>query len=52
MSYKDPFLPSLLNLHSVFHVSQLHNYVLDPLHLIQMDVVQVRENLIVYVSSF
>ncbi|XP_050885350.1 uncharacterized protein LOC127090307 [Lathyrus oleraceus] len=40
-------LPSLLeNLHDVFHVSQLWKYILDPSHVIHMDDVHVRDNLI------
>ncbi|XP_050918500.1 uncharacterized protein LOC127135920 [Lathyrus oleraceus] len=35
------------NLYDVFHVSQLRKYVLDPSHVIPMDDVQVRDNLIV-----
>ncbi|XP_027368286.1 uncharacterized protein LOC113874254 [Abrus precatorius] len=39
-------LPSnLSNLHMVFHVSQLRQYVLDPSHVIDLNPVQVRENL-------
>ena len=37
--------PSLSNLHSVFHVSQLRKYVHDPSHIIDLDDVQVKENL-------
>lgn len=40
-------LPSLSNLHVVFHVSQLRKYIPDPSHIIQMDDVQVQDNLIV-----
>ena len=39
--------PHLLNLHDVFHVSQLRKYVPDPSHVIQSDDVQVRDNLTV-----
>ena len=39
--------PNLLNLHDVFHVSQLRKYVPDPSHVILMDEVEVRENLMV-----
>lgn len=41
------FPQSLSNLHDVFHVSQLQKYVHDPSHVIQMDGVYVRNNLIV-----
>ena len=37
--------PSLSNLHSVFHISQLIKYVHDPSHVIELDNVQVKENL-------
>jgi hypothetical protein len=36
---------SLLNLRSVFHVSQLRKYVYDPSHVIQVDDFEVRDNL-------
>lgn len=42
--------PSLLNLYSVFHLSQLQKYVSDEFHVIQMDDVQVRDNLTVEAS--
>jgi len=41
------FTAVILNLHSMFHVSQVRKYVPDPSHIIQMDEVQVRENLTV-----
>jgi len=37
--------PSLSNLHSVFHISQLRKYVHDPSHMIELDNFQVKENL-------
>ncbi|XP_004514621.1 uncharacterized protein [Cicer arietinum] len=37
--------PSLSNLHSVFHVSQLRNYIFDPSHVIESNKVQIKENL-------
>jgi len=40
-------LPSLSNLHSVFHVSQLRKYVYDPSHVIQVNDLEVRNNLTV-----
>ncbi|XP_006593061.1 uncharacterized protein [Glycine max] len=40
-----PLPPSLSNLHSVFHVSQLRKYVHDSSHVIELDNVQVKENL-------
>ena len=45
VAYQVALPPSLSNLHSVFHVSQLRKYVPDPSHVIHMDEVQVRENL-------
>lgn len=39
--------PSLSNLYDVFHVSQFRKYVSDLLHVISMNDVQVRDNLIV-----
>lgn len=44
-------LPYLSNLHDVFHVSQLRKYIPDPSHVIELDDVQVRENLIVETLS-
>ena len=39
-------LPSYLsNLHNVFHVSQLHKYIHDSYHVVELDDVQVKENL-------
>lgn len=38
---------SLSNLHDIFHVSQLWEYIPGSSHVIQLDDVQVRENLIV-----
>lgn len=40
-----------LNLHDVFHVSQLRKYIPDPSLVIQLDDVQVRENLTVETLS-
>ena len=47
VSYRVALPPNLLNLHDVFHVSQLQKYISDPSHMIHMDDVQVRDNLIV-----
>jgi hypothetical protein len=47
VAYQVALPPSLSNLHSVFHVSQLRKYVPDPSHVIHMDDVQVKENLTV-----
>jgi len=35
----------LINLHSVFHVSQLRNYNLDPSHVLEVNDVQVKKDL-------
>ena len=45
MAYQIALPPSLSNLHNVFHVSQLRNYIHDPSHVIELDDVQVKENL-------
>lgn len=37
--------PYILNLHSMFHVSQLWKYVLDLSHMVKMDDVKVGDNL-------
>ena len=34
LSYQITLSPSLVNLHDVFHVSQLRRYILDPLYVI------------------
>ena len=47
MSYQVTLPQSLANLHDVFYVSQLRKYISDPLHVIQTDDVQVRDNLTV-----
>ncbi|XP_050876976.1 uncharacterized protein LOC127080719 [Lathyrus oleraceus] len=39
--------PNLSNLNDVFHVSKLWKYIHDPSHVIRMDDVQVRDNLMV-----
>jgi hypothetical protein len=45
--YQIALSPSLSNLHSVFHVSQLWKYVYDPSHVIQVDDLEVMDNLTV-----
>ena len=45
VAYQVALPPSLSNLHSVFHVSQLRKYVHDLSNVIELDDVQVRENL-------
>lgn len=47
MAYQVALSPYLLNLHDVFHVSQLQKYISHLSHVIQLDDVQVRKNLIV-----
>ena len=45
VAYRVTLPPSLVNLHDVFHVSQLRKYIPDSSHVIQMDDVHVRDNL-------
>ena len=47
VAYRVDLPPNLSNLHDVFHVSQLLKYISDPSHVIHMDDVQVRDNLMV-----
>ncbi|XP_024642276.1 uncharacterized protein [Medicago truncatula] len=47
VAYRIVLPPSLSNLHDVFHVSQLRKYVYDPSHVIQVDDLEVRDNLII-----
>jgi len=47
LAYRIVLPPSLSNLHDVFHVSQLQKYVYDASHVIQVDDLEVRDNLIV-----
>ena len=47
VAYQITLPPSLVNLHDVFHVSQLRRYILDPSYVIKMNDVQVRDNLTV-----
>ncbi|XP_050889782.1 uncharacterized protein LOC127095087 [Lathyrus oleraceus] len=47
VAYRVALPPNLSNLHDVFHVSQLRKYIPDPSHVIQMDDIQVRDNLMV-----
>jgi hypothetical protein len=51
VAYRIVLLPLLSNLHSVFHVSQLRKYVYDPLHMIEVDDLQERDNLTVETVS-
>jgi len=47
VAYQIALPPSLSNLHDVFHVSQLRKHVYDESHVIQVDELEVRDNLIV-----
>jgi len=47
VAYRIALLPSLSNLHDVFHVSQLQKYVYDESDVIQVDKLEVRDNLTV-----
>ncbi|XP_050916063.1 uncharacterized protein LOC127131172 [Lathyrus oleraceus] len=51
MVYKVALPNDILNLHDVFHVSQIQKYNPDRSHTIQMDDVQVRDNLTVEALS-
>lgn len=51
VSYQVALPPSLLNLHSIFHVSQLQKYIPDLSHVIQLDDVQLGDSLTVEASS-
>lgn len=50
MAYKVNLPPFHSNFRDLFHVSQLRKYIHDPSHVILVDDVQVRENLIVEAS--
>ncbi|KHN39000.1 hypothetical protein glysoja_049076, partial [Glycine soja] len=45
VAYQIALPSSLSNLHNVFHVPQLHKYIHDPSHVIELDDIQVKENL-------
>ncbi|XP_050875236.1 uncharacterized protein LOC127078859 [Lathyrus oleraceus] len=47
VAYRITLSSSLANLHDVFHVSQLRRYITDPLHVVQLDDIEVRDNLTV-----
>lgn len=47
VDYRVALPPGLSNLHDMFHVSQLQKYIPDLSHVIQIDDVQVRDNLMV-----
>ncbi|XP_014506276.1 uncharacterized protein LOC106766028 [Vigna radiata var. radiata] len=46
VAYEIVLPPLLENLHNVFHVSQLRKYVSSPDHVLEVDDVQVREDLL------
>ena len=48
--YEIALPPHLANLHDVFHVSQLRDYIIDPRDVLQENNVQVREDLAVGVG--
>ncbi|WVZ13561.1 hypothetical protein V8G54_011127 [Vigna mungo] len=45
IAYEIALSPQMENLHNVFHVSQLRKYVLDLVHVLEVDDIQVREDL-------
>ncbi|XP_058727189.1 uncharacterized protein LOC131598624 [Vicia villosa] len=47
IAYRVALPLNLSNLHDVFHVSQLRKYISDPSHVILMDNIQVRDNLMI-----
>ena len=49
MAYEIALPLQLINLHPVFHVSQLRKYVFDPSHVLEAVDVQIRENLTIEV---
>ena len=51
IAYEIAMPPQLVNLHPVFHVSQLRKYAPDGSHVLEVDDVQVKEDLLVEVQS-
>ncbi|KAK7264749.1 hypothetical protein RJT34_32359 [Clitoria ternatea] len=45
LAYQIALPPFLSNIHNVFHVSNLRKYISDPTHVIEPDVIQVKDNL-------
>jgi hypothetical protein len=45
VAYQIALPPLLSNIHNVFHVSQLRKYVSDPSHIIEPDIVPLKDNL-------
>ena len=52
MAYEIALPPQLVNLHPVFHVSQLRKYVFDLSHVLEAEDVQIREDLTMEVPPF
>ena len=49
VAYEITLPPQLANLHPVFHVSQLRKYVFDPAHVLEVEDIQIKEDLIIEV---
>jgi len=45
VAYEIALSPPLANIHNIFQASQLRKYVLDPIHILQFDSIQVKENM-------
>ena len=45
MAYQAALLPRLSNLHDIFHVSQLCKYTPDATHVLEFELVELKENL-------
>ncbi|XP_073219683.1 uncharacterized protein [Cicer arietinum] len=45
VAYRIVLPPLLSNIHDVFHVSQLKNYISDPSYVIEPDTIQLKDNL-------
>ncbi|XP_017416411.1 uncharacterized protein LOC108327192 [Vigna angularis] len=50
VTYEITLPPLLGNLHNVFHVSQLRKYVPNPGYVLEVDDIQVKEDLTIYVG--
>jgi len=50
-AYEIALPPHLVNLHNVFHVSQLRKYVANPSHVLESDDIQIRDDLTVNTRS-
>jgi len=49
-AYEIALPPHLVNLHNVFHVSQLRKYIADPFHVLESDDIQIREDFTVSIG--